>query len=310
MTGFILAAGFGTRLQPITNHIPKALVSVAGKPLLGRSLQFLKKKGIGTIGVNSHYLSEQLEQFRKKSPISFEIFHEDTIRGTGGALYFARDFLSKNDIFFVLNVDIICEFDLGAVIEHFKKSSFDCLLIAFPYVNVAGTIIYDECSSTYIGTTADVKNSDALSADFIGAALYKRKFLSLLDENDFSIVPVWTRAFEAGMSTGVYIVRQGYWRDIGTPRSLAQIHFDVIDRKIDLDIPDDLIVNHEKRYCVPQSVADRTFPDFENSWIETEQFDSTCSISNSVIFSNCSIDAGSKISNSLVSPWGVVDLNG
>lgn len=308
MIGFILAAGFGTRLQPVTLHLPKALVPVAGKPLLARSLQFLKNQGFSTIGVNSHYMSDQLEQFRKTSEIPFQIFHEEKIRGTGGALHFAKEFLSRDELFIVLNVDIVCNIDLAPAIEFFKKSPFSCLLVAFPPENGRGTVLYNEKNGDFIGTPKDCSDSSACSADFIGAALYKREFLSLLTEDDFSIIPVWSRAFQDGMRTGVFLMDNGYWRDIGTPKSLSQIHFDVIENVIDLDVPDYLYVNSNKKYCIPRSIDKQQYFQAENSWVETELIGNKSIIRHSVVFKNCKIDAETIVNNSLVTPWGVIDL--
>ncbi|HEX3019424.1 MAG TPA: sugar phosphate nucleotidyltransferase [Chitinispirillaceae bacterium] len=310
MTGFILAAGFGTRLNPITRYLPKALVSVAGKPLLARSLQFLKNQGFSRIGVNSHYLSGQLEEFREKSPVAFEIFHEEKIRGTGGALYFARDFLSCDDLFFVLNVDIVCQIELGPVIDFFKNSSFSCLLIAFPAPHRKGTVLFDRESAMYLGTPAENPvYPNACGADFIGAALYKNEFLSLLTEDDFSIVPVWSRASQKGMKTGVYLMKNGYWRDIGTPQSLAQVHFDVIGNVVILDVPDYISINTDKRYAVPYLISGQNFSNLEDAWVESESIGAESVISRSVIFQNCTIDNRTAISNSLVTPWGVICLD-
>lgn len=309
MTGFILAAGFGSRLKPITTHIPKALVSVAGKPLLARALKFLKNQGFESIGVNSHYLSTQVEQFRDSSTVSFEIFHEEKIRGTGGALFFAREFLSQNDIFFVLNVDIICQFDLKPVIQFFKDSPFSCMLIAFRPSDGNGTILFDNENGTYLGTTAEKSSSIACSADFIGTALYKKEFLSLLNDDDFSIVPVWSRAFQKGMKTGVFLMHNGYWRDIGTPQSLARVHLDVIRKVVDLDIPEYLFVNSEKGYAVPRSISGQNFLSLENAWVESESIGTANVIRNSVVFKNSIIDNLTPIYNSLVTPFGVICLD-
>lgn len=310
MTGFILAAGFGTRLNPITRYLPKALVSVAGKPLLARSLQFLKRQGFDAIGVNSHYLSDQIEQFRKDSPVHFEIFHEQKIRGTGGALYFARDFLSQDELFFVLNVDIVCQIDLNPVIRFFKDSSFSCILIAFKPLAGGGTIFYERESREFLGTASEhIRNPAACGADFIGAALYKREFLELLTNYDFSIVPVWSRAFQKGMKCGVFLMQDGYWRDIGTPQSLAQLHFDVISNVVSLDIPDYLLVDSLKKYAVPRSVSGQNFPGLETAWVEIESFGNANLISHSVIFKNSTIDNNAPLCNSLVTPWGVICLD-
>lgn len=309
MTGFILAAGFGTRLKPITTHIPKALVSVAGKPLLARALDFLKNQGFESIGVNSHYLSAQIEQFRESSTVPFEIFHEEKIRGTGGALYFAREFLAKDDIFFVLNVDIVCQFDLIPVIQFFKDSPFSCLLIAFKPFNGKGTVLFDIESQTYLGTTAETNFSSACGADFIGAALYKREFLSLLTDDDFTIVPVWSRAFQKGMKTGVFLMQDGYWRDIGTPQALARVHHDAIRKVINLDIPNCLYINSEKGYAVPRSISGLNFQSLENAWVESESIGTKNVIRNSVVFKNSIIESLTPIYNSLVTPFGVISLD-
>jgi len=309
MTGFILAAGFGTRLKPITTHIPKALVSVAGKPLLARALDFIKNQGFESIGVNSHYLSAQIEQFRESSTVPFEIFHEEKIRGTGGALYFAREFLAKDDIFFVLNVDIVCQFDLIPVIQFFKDSPFSCLLIAFKPSNGKGTVLFDIENRTYLGTTAETDSSSACGADFIGAALYKREFLSLLTDDDFTIVPVWSRAFQKGMKSGVFLMQDGYWRDIGTPQALARVHHDVIRKVINLDIPNCLYINSEKGYAVPRSISGLNFQSLENAWVESESIGTKNVIRNSVVFKNSIIESLTPIYNSLVTPFGVISLN-
>jgi len=309
MTGFILAAGFGTRLNPITTHIPKALVSVAGKPLLARALDFLKNQGFESIGVNSHYLSDQIEQFRESSTVPFEIFHEEKIRGTGGALYFAREFLAKDDIFFVLNVDIVCQFDLNPVIQFFKGSPFSCLLIAFKPSDGNGTVFFDTESRIYLGTTSEKRFSVACGADFIGAALYKREFLSLLTDDDFTIVPVWSRAFQKGMKTGIFLMKDGYWRDIGTPQALLRVHHDVIRKAVNLDVPTCIYINSEKGYAVPRSISGQNFQLLENAWVESESIRTENVIRNSVVFKNSTIESLTPIYNSLVTPFGVISLD-
>ena len=66
LTGFVLAAGFGTRLQPLTDRLPKALVPICGTPLLQHVLEWYKSQGIARIGVNSHYFPEHIESFRQQ----------------------------------------------------------------------------------------------------------------------------------------------------------------------------------------------------------------------------------------------------
>lgn len=309
MRGFILAAGFGTRMRPITNNIPKALVNVCGKPLLERALNFLFSNGISDIGVNAHYLPQQIELFRERSPIPFSLFVEcGEIRGTGGAFDNARSFLAGDDSFLMLNVDIVCRFDLNAAIEKFIQSESVCTLIAFPCDNGMGTIYYTENTGMYQGVPSDTQMAASTSeAAFIGAALYKRQFLDLITVDDFSIVPVWKRAVEKGLTVTVDIQKNGFWRDIGTPQALADVHFDLLDKKLDLDIPSSLYVDTESKRCIPQTVSNERFVSGMYAWVESE-VNWHCEISRSIVFKGAQIN-GIKITNSLVTPWGVLPIS-
>jgi NDP-sugar pyrophosphorylase family protein len=156
MRGFILAAGFGTRLRPITDTIPKALVPVCGEPLLAHNLRILHRSGVfSAIGVNSHYLHEQMEKFKRESSIPFELFYEsDKIRGTGGALDFARDFLSGDDTFLIANVDIIHKFDIAELVGRFVDSGRICSQVSIP-TDSLGTVLYDSATGDYLGVSDD-----------------------------------------------------------------------------------------------------------------------------------------------------------
>ncbi|NLD99999.1 MAG: NTP transferase domain-containing protein [Fibrobacter sp.] len=308
MRGFVLAAGFGTRLRPITDHIPKALVPVAGKPLLERSLNFLIKNGIDTIGVNSHYLSEQIDAFRRKSVIPFTIYHEAEIRGTGGALDNARDFLSS-DTFVIVNVDIVCEFDLAALINRFNESGDICALVSFA-ASGSGTVCYNRNNGKYLGTVSESPDtSDTESADFIGIAMYRPEFLSLLTDDDFSIVPVWTRALKQGLPVSVYIVEDGYWRDTGKPQDLADLHFDILDGKISIDISSEMELDTGSKTCVYKGINRNIVQTGPYSWIEPCTFNSSDRIERCVIFKGAEINNTINLHSSLITQWGAFDLH-
>jgi GTP:adenosylcobinamide-phosphate guanylyltransferase len=156
MRGFILAAGFGTRLKPITDTLPKALVPVCGEPLLAHNLRVLHKSGaFSAIGVNSHYLHEFMERFQRESAIPFELFYErDKIRGTGGALDFARDFLSGDETFLIANVDILHKFDIAELASRFVKEGRICSQVSIP-TDSLGTVLYDSVTGDYLGVSDD-----------------------------------------------------------------------------------------------------------------------------------------------------------
>ena len=310
MRGFILAAGFGTRLKPITDFIPKALVPVCGKPLLARSLEFLATQGITTIGVNMHYLPEQIQSFRERSAIPFSVFHEkERIRGTGGGIYFARSFLEDDELFLVINVDIIHQFDMRSQIERFMQTGWAGGLFAVRSAG-DGTIFYDEKSGLYRGVPAE-KNSGAscTAAAFIGAAVYRRKMLDLLTEKDFSIVPVWKRAMEQGHEIGVLIADKCAWLDVGTPVALAKAHFDAIDCTTALDIPAHLRLEREQKRCFHRDLPVELRQCMGSySWVETARVPKECHITRSVVYENATLKPGAAIENMICTPHCEVSI--
>jgi mannose-1-phosphate guanylyltransferase len=114
----LLAAGFGTRLRPLTDHIPKCLVPIHGKPLLGYWFELLLNNGIERILVNTHYLPDVVSQFVTDSPWhdSIDLVHEDILLGTGGTILANRKFFS-DEPFMVAHADNLTRFDTPAFIN-------------------------------------------------------------------------------------------------------------------------------------------------------------------------------------------------
>jgi mannose-1-phosphate guanylyltransferase len=310
MRGFILAAGFGTRLRPITDHIPKALVSLCGKPLLERSLAFLAKEKIAPVGVNTHYMADKVAAYREQTPFDFALFHEQgAIRGTGGGLYFAREFLAADDAFFVCNVDIVYRFDTRPLIDRFLESGWAaCLLAVRP--GGRGTVFCDRQTGLYRGAPADgPQDSDAIPMEFIGAALYRRRFLDVLTESDFSIVPVWKRAMEQGIPVGVLDAGECCWRDIGTPGALAAIHFDFLDGRVDLSVPPEFLIDRERRRCFHCALPERSRRCIGTyAWVEPWILPEGCTISHSVVFADAVLRPSQNIENMIMTPYGEVKI--
>ncbi len=117
MKAMIFAAGLGTRLRPLTDTIPKALVPVGGEPLLGRLVGKLKSAGYGDITVNVHHFAEKIEEYIRTNGnfgVGISISDErDLLRDTGGGLLHARKFLENDNGFLVHNVDILSNLDFS-----------------------------------------------------------------------------------------------------------------------------------------------------------------------------------------------------
>jgi NDP-sugar pyrophosphorylase family protein len=311
--GFVLAAGFGTRLRPITDHIPKALVTVCGRPLLELSLSFLEKSGIDTVGVNAHYLADQLFKYQRSSSFNFELFHEkEAIRGTGGALDFARGFLAGDDLFFVCNVDIVYDLDLSPIIEKFENSDLSCGLLAVKPVSrgAGGSIYFREDDGRYAGVPAEgepVRGS--VPADFIGAALYRKEFLEIVTRDDFSIVPVWKRAAARGLKTGVIVVDKCYWRDIGTPASLANAHFDRLKGALSLEVPEHLVLDIAGKRCTHRRLPEYLLRNIgQFAWVETENVPDGCAITHSVVQQGAVLPHAATVDRKIITRYGEVSF--
>ncbi|MDB5799594.1 MAG: mannose-phosphate guanylyltransferase [Rhodocyclales bacterium] len=118
MKALLLAAGFGTRLRPLTDRIPKCLVPIHGKPLLGYWLDSLFNGGIERIFVNTHYMPVPVREFVDASPWRdrIDLIHEETLLGTGGTVLRNRGFFS-DDSFMVVHADNLTRFDVRAFVE-------------------------------------------------------------------------------------------------------------------------------------------------------------------------------------------------
>ena len=113
MRALLLAAGYGTRLKPLTNHLPKCLVPINGKPLIDYWLENLLNNGIEEILINTHYLSSIVQNYidLSKWKSFVEVVHEETLLGTGGTILKNKEFF-RNETFFVAHADNLSIFDM------------------------------------------------------------------------------------------------------------------------------------------------------------------------------------------------------
>ena len=134
MRAMILAAGFGTRLRPLTNTVPKALVSVAGRPLIEYNLLLLKAYGIENVVINLHHLGNTIrEALGDGSAYGLRITYspEDPILESGGGIKKAQPFLD-DETFLVLNCDTILDLDLNALATAHRKTKSVATLVLRP----------------------------------------------------------------------------------------------------------------------------------------------------------------------------------
>src|ERR1035437_9615569 len=135
MKAMIFAAGLGTRLKPVTDNLPKALVPIAGKPLLEWVILKLKAAGFDEIIVNVHHFPNQIIDFLKGNDnfgIRIEISDEsDSLLDTGGGIRNAAWFFDDGKPFLIHNVDILSNVDLKALYhQHLRTNSLATLVVS------------------------------------------------------------------------------------------------------------------------------------------------------------------------------------
>jgi mannose-1-phosphate guanylyltransferase len=122
LRALLLAAGLGTRLRPVTDTIPKCLVPIHRRPLLGYWLDLLLKDGIDRILINTHYLASAVRDYVAATPWHdrIQLVHEETLLGTGGTVLRNREFLSDG-AFLVAHADNLTRFDVQAFLKAHRE---------------------------------------------------------------------------------------------------------------------------------------------------------------------------------------------
>ena len=131
MKAMVLAAGFGTRLQPLTRILPKPMFPVLGRPLLSHTFDLLRSANISEAVVNTHHLPNCITDcFANKKPsnLNLHFSHEEKILGTAGGIKKVQGFLGDGP-FILINSDILTDIDLNRVIEFHKKNNSKLTLV-------------------------------------------------------------------------------------------------------------------------------------------------------------------------------------
>jgi mannose-1-phosphate guanylyltransferase len=222
MKGFILAAGYGERLRPLTSQIPKPLVPVAGIPSICYSLALLKQNNINEIVCNLHYMHDDvMDFFRRNRDFGFtlEISVEKELLGTGGGVKKCQPFL-KGDDFLLLNSDIITDLDLGRMIHLFHQSGKKGMLSLFPLDEggLPGTVSLKK--DLVVDFNRTLASGIAPLYDYMGAALLTPAVFDYLLNEHSSIVKTGYSSLAKGGELGSF-VHNGLWMDIG---SLEKLH--------------------------------------------------------------------------------------
>lgn len=236
MKAMIFAAGLGTRLRPITDNKPKALVEVGGVPMLRRVIENLKRYGIDEIVVNVHHFPDQIKEYLSVNDnfgVKLHISDEsDKLLDTGGGILKAREWLDGDEPFLVHNADILTDVDLGEMIQRHRESDADATLLVAQRTT-SRYLLMDNVMRMHGWTnvkTGEVKPAGIDIADYRAYAFGGIHIVSpsLFDDLErygrkadvFSIMPFYIEACGTKKIAGYEPAIDHNWFDIGKPGTL------------------------------------------------------------------------------------------
>jgi len=214
MKVLIFAAGKGERLKPITEKIPKALVSVGGRPLIVHHLQRLAAAGLPQIVINCAYLGQVLrDEIGTGSRWGVRIRWSDEgdeALETGGGMLHALPLLGR-DPFIALNADVYTQLDFARLKDH-PKGLAHLVLVPNPAHNRRGDFALED---------GQVLSVAAGRLTFSGIGAYRPELVEGYRPGSFKLTPVLRTAIAHRQVSGEYY--EGSWHDVGTPERLAEV---------------------------------------------------------------------------------------
>lgn len=239
MRAMILAAGLGTRLRPLTDDRPKALVEIGGRTLLEITLFRLRSFGISQVIVNTHHFSEMIVDYLSKNNnfgMHIEVSHEEVLLDTGGGLKKAAHFFGslKHDEPFILhNVDVLSMIDLKLMAQfHVDRQALATLAVQDR--RTSRYLLFDEQGRLCGRRRASDQKAELVRSSarpgrvaFCGVHVISPRLLRLMtEEGIFSIIDAYLRLASAGESILAFRADEYYWRDLGRIESLQQAELD------------------------------------------------------------------------------------
>ena len=244
MKAMILAAGLGTRLRPLTDNRPKALVEVGGRTLLEITLSRLREFGVREVIINVHHFADMVIDYLKANNnfgMRIEVSREEVLLDTGGGLKKAAHFFlesrTSDESFILHNVDVISTIDFARMLQlHAERRALATLAVQDR--ETSRYLLFDEqlqlCGRRAGRDQAPemVRPAQSIQAlAFSGIhVISPRLFKMMTEEGTFSIITSYLRLAAQGESILAFRADEYYWRDLGRAENVAQVERDLKDK--------------------------------------------------------------------------------
>ncbi|MCK9555289.1 NDP-sugar synthase [bacterium] len=295
MQAMLLSAGYGTRLKPITDYIPKPLMPILEIPLIILTIKRLISSGFTKIVINTYHHADIIENVIKKTGIAgaeIIIIREKTLLGSAGGIANAAEFL-KSDIFFVINSDILFDIDFKRLKNfHIAKKALSTLVLRKDADRKKFGIIETDAGGRivrFLGKPAEKRSSSEYM--FSGIHVLSPEIFNVLNIEFSNICrDIYPKLMETETLMMGYEF-DGYWTDIGTPANLFRVNRDMLYSKNPEWINDFLPpITPGGYYIGKNSVVPANTEIRENTIISND-----CVIGDNCLFRDCLIFPGTKI---------------
>jgi len=231
MKAMIFAAGLGTRLAPLTDTMPKAMVPVNGKPMLQLQIEKLRDAGFTYIVINVHHFADQIISFVRDNDFGVEIAISDEtgmLLETGGGLKKAKSLFEPGDTFLLHNVDIYSDIDLNEMYEAHQASE-NIVTMAVKHRESKKQLLFDEnrrlCGWKCYKTNSKVISIEKSKYDemaFSGIYVINYELFDLIEkEGAFSIIPVLLDIAQTH-NIGGWVHDNNFILDLGKPEAIKK----------------------------------------------------------------------------------------
>ena len=251
MKAMIFAAGLGTRLRPLTDDRPKALVEIDGRTLLEITLSRLRNCGVRKVIINVHHFAGMIVEYLKTNGnfgMRIEVSREEVLLDTGGGLKKAAHFFVEGsggaeEPFILHNVDVLSTIDLRRMVQ-FHTENQALATLAVQDREASRYLLFDErfqlCGRRsgseepeLVRSSLDGASGQIRALAFSGIHVISPRFLPMLMEDGaFSIITSYLRLAAQGEKILAFRADEYYWRDLGKPENVAQAAQDLQQKVI------------------------------------------------------------------------------
>ena len=238
MQALILVGGEGTRLRPLTDSVPKAVMPLAGRPFLSYMIDWLGRHGVDEVVLACGFKADQVrEVLGEGGTPRLRYVEEPEPRGTAGAIKFASEELSGR--FLALNGDVLTDLDLTALMSFHEQRGSRATLGLYPVQDATG---YGLVRRSEDGAVLEfLEKPEQPGAGEINAGTYVLEHAVLDLIPDGEMVSIERDVFPRMIGEGLYgLPLDGYWMDIGTPDRYLQATWDILERRVQTALNDRL----------------------------------------------------------------------